>query len=77
MAKYFHSEPRETSKMEGFAETVNSSKALNIFAKHCILDVWKGSEYAAEFRATIILTVFDTSKSSESLCPSMCRKDFK
>ena len=35
--------PCQTSKMERFAK--NAVKALNIFAKRFILDVWQGSEY--------------------------------
>ena len=37
-----------TSKMEYFPNIVNYCKALNFFAKHSILDVWQGSEYASE-----------------------------
>ena len=37
-----HSEP---VKMKCFAKIVND---LTIFAKHSILDVWEGSEYASD-----------------------------
>ena len=41
------SEPRQTSRMELFAETINGLHALTIFAKSPILDVRQSSEYAS------------------------------
>ena len=38
-----YSEPCQTSKTERFTE-----KPLTAFAKHSILDVWQGSEYASD-----------------------------
>ena len=43
-----YSEPSQTSKMDSFAKIVNGVQPLIIFAKHSILDVWQGSEYASE-----------------------------
>ena len=42
------SEPYQTSKMKCFAEIVENKNSLNILAKHSILDVWQGSEYASD-----------------------------
>ena len=43
---YVYSEPCQVSKLERFPKKVNGWKRLTIFAKHSILDVWQGSEYA-------------------------------
>ena len=40
-----HSEPCQTSKMEGFAKIFNGFWSLTIFAKRSVLDPWQGSEY--------------------------------
>ena len=41
------SKPSQTSKVQTFAEIVNSKQPLTIFAKSNILDVRMGSEYAS------------------------------
>ena len=41
------SEPSRTPKMEPFLKMFNDFQPLNILAKHSILDVWLGSEYAS------------------------------
>ena len=38
----------QRSKIELFAEIVNSFKSLTLFAKNSIVDVWLGSKYASE-----------------------------
>ena len=42
-----YSEPCQTSKMQCFAKIVIAEKALTIFPKNSILDIWQGSEYAS------------------------------
>ena len=39
-------EPLQTSKVELFANTINSLKPLTSFAKSSILDAYSGSKYA-------------------------------
>ena len=41
------SESCQTSKIKRFAKIANGYKALAVFAKHPILDVWQGSECAS------------------------------
>ena len=43
-----YSEPCQIFKMDHFVKIVNDKKALAIFAKHSILDVWQDSEYASD-----------------------------
>ena len=46
MCSKVNSEPWRTPKMD-FAKIMNDWKALNIFAKRSILDVWQDSEYTS------------------------------
>ena len=41
------SEHYETSKIGRFTKIVNDYKLLNIFAKHSVIDVYRGSEYTS------------------------------
>ena len=41
------SEPCQASKIECFPKRVNRWKPLTSFSKHCILNVWQGSEHAS------------------------------
>ena len=41
------SEHYETSKIGRFTKIVNDCKLLNIFAKHSVIDVYRGSEYTS------------------------------
>ena len=50
-----YSEPYQTSKMEHFAKIVNGWKPFTTFAKHSILDVSQGSEYATNTLMYIFL----------------------
>ena len=42
-----YSVPFQTSKMECFAEIVNSFQSLSILAKRSVLFIWQGSEYTS------------------------------
>ena len=44
-----HSESRQTSKIELFAETVNGFQPLTISAKSSIRNVWQVSKYASHW----------------------------
>ena len=44
-----YSEPCQTSKLELFANIVNSFQPLTNFVKLSILGAWRGSEYASVF----------------------------
>ena len=48
MSSEAHSEPNQTSNMDLFAKIVFGWKALTIFAKNSIQDIWLGSEYAPD-----------------------------
>ena len=42
-----YAEPFQISKMESLMKKANGFQPQAIFAKHSILDVWKGSDYAS------------------------------
>ena len=48
-----YAEPYQRYKMQCFAKIVNTKKLLTMFAKHYLLDVWRGSEYTSGCYAEI------------------------
>ena len=53
-----YSEPSETSEMELFAKIVDCVQPLTIFAKHLILFVSQGYEYASDIPLNMPLKAY-------------------